>query len=74
MEVDLKGQVKLENLPDVMDIKDLMRIMNVGKATATRLIHSSGFPAFKVGRQYRIGKASFITWLNGQSLIKDVAE
>ena len=57
---------KLETCGDLMTVKDVMEIMRVGRNTAGSIIHSEGFPMFKIGNQIRISKKAFIKWIDKQ--------
>lgn len=43
---------------DVMTVKDLMDYLAVGKNTAYKLLHEGRIKYFKIGRVYKISKAS----------------
>lgn len=61
-----KKVINWEDVPLVMTVTDIMRVMQVGKDVAMRLVHSSDFPAFKAGRQYFVSRDSFIAWVKIQ--------
>ena len=44
----------LNNTKDILTIKDLQKLLNIGKNTALRLVQSGDVEAFKVGRQWRV--------------------
>ena len=52
------------NYPDVVSIKDLMTMLNIGKNTAYGLLQSGALKSIKVGKQYRIPKRFIIEYLN----------
>lgn len=54
----------IEELPLVLSIEDLCRILNIGKNTAYDLIHSGQIKHLRVGRQIRISKSAFWDYLN----------
>lgn len=51
-------------LPLVMTPGDIAEALRISRNTAYELVHREGFPAFQVGRQYRIGGEQFMRWLN----------
>lgn len=57
------NQMEREELPDMLTVKDIQKIMRVSINVAYGLIHSKAFPVIKIGNFYRIPKDSFYTWL-----------
>ena len=51
------------NLPETMTVKDLIRFLNISQPKAYELVNSKGFPAFRVGRNYRINTAKLLTMI-----------
>lgn len=51
-------------LPLVLTVKDIAVILGISRNTAYELVHSQGFPAFQVGKQYRIYRDKFLDWLD----------
>ena len=39
-----------DELPLVLDVADIQRIMGISRVTAYELVHTPGFPAFRSGR------------------------
>ena len=58
---------RIEDLPLVLTPADIAEILGISRNTAYELIHSDGFPIFRVGKQYRIGRKQFLTWLDSQA-------
>lgn len=56
-----------EALPLVLTPMDVATVLGISRNTAYELIHSEEFPAFRVGKQYRISRDRFIAWLNGEA-------
>ncbi|AWS24607.1 TPA: helix-turn-helix domain-containing protein [Clostridium perfringens] len=50
-------------MPVILDIKDIMRILRIGKNTALDLMHTEGFPSFKIGGKWLIHQDKFNEWL-----------
>ena len=48
----------LNNTKDILTLKDLQKLLHIGKNTALRLVQSGEIEAFKVGNQWRILKGS----------------
>ena len=43
-----------EDLPLVLDVADIQRIMGISRASAYELVHTPGFPAFRRGRLIKV--------------------
>ena len=54
--------VMFRGYPDVVDIKQLCEMLNIGKNTAYELIHSGKLKYVKIGRQIRISKREIIKY------------
>ena len=54
----------LNNTKDILTLKDLQELLNIGKNTALRLVQSGEIEAFRVGNQWRIAKDSIIKYIN----------
>lgn len=53
----------LENLPDVVTVKELADFIKVSTQTVVRAIKSGKLKAFKVGKDWRIEREAAIEWL-----------
>lgn len=58
---------KIEELPLVLTPADIAAVLNISRNTAYEVIHSAGFPLFRVGKQYRVSRERFMAWLNGEA-------
>ena len=54
----------LNNTKDILTIKDLQKLLNIGRYTALRLVHSGDVEAFKVDRQWRVTRESVSRYIN----------
>ena len=45
-----------DELPLVLDVADIQRIMGISRVTAYELVHTPGFPAFRSGRLIKVSK------------------
>lgn len=54
-----------KNFPDVVDIKDLMKMLHIGRNLAYRLVADKVIPSRKVGRTYLISKIAVINYVLG---------
>ena len=48
----------LNNTKDILTLKELQELLNIGKNTALRLVQSGEVEAFRVGKQWRVSKES----------------
>ncbi|MGB9866936.1 MAG: helix-turn-helix domain-containing protein [Bacillota bacterium] len=53
-------------LPAVLTVRQLQRILQVGKGTAYELLHRADFPKIKVGRVWRVPVDGLARWLAEQ--------
>ena len=56
----------LNELPEILEISDLMYYLGISRSGAYRLVRKKGFPAFKLLGRYTIQKSSLIKWLARQ--------
>lgn len=54
----------LDEMPLIMTVTDVGRIMGISKVKAYELVKTDGFPIIKVGRRITIPKPAFERWLN----------
>lgn len=52
-----------EELPAILTVRDLARLLMVGINTAYRLLRNGEIRSIKVGRQYRIPRSSILSYL-----------
>lgn len=56
-----------ENLPLVLTPKDVATVLGISRNKVYEVIHAQDFPAFQIGKQYRVHREQFLQWLNGSS-------
>ena len=56
---DKKRLNSYEDLPLVLDVADIQRIMGISRASAYELVHTPSFPAFRRGRLIKVSKIAF---------------
>ena len=54
---------KNEELPVMLKVEDVARILGIGIAGAHDLVRAPGFPALYIGRRIRIPKEDFFRWI-----------
>ena len=57
----------LNNTKDILTIKDLQKLLHIGRNTALRLVQGGEIEGFKVGRQWRVAKMSIAKYINRYS-------
>ena len=55
-----------DNLPLVLHVKDLMKVLSVSHNTAYALVRSGQIRSVRMGRSYRIPKDAVIEYLNSK--------
>ena len=54
---------------EILTVKEIQSILRIGQVNAYQLIRTPGFPVIKIGRAYRIPRASFYDWLSRQHCV-----
>lgn len=54
---------------DLIGIEDVMKMLGIGRVTATRLLNTDGCPTLprKKGSPYLVEKEAFVRWLTRRS-------
>ena len=60
-------RVNADELPLVLTPMDIAAVLGISRNIAYEVIHSKGFPAFRVGKQYRVSRERFLTWLDSET-------
>lgn len=60
----MRKNMRLDVLPDVMQVEDVMAFLHIGRNTMYQLLKTGEFPALKIERQYRIPKKYLLSYLN----------
>ena len=58
-----KRLTSYDDLPLVLDVADIQRIMGISRVSAYELVHTPGFPAFRSGRLIKVSKKAFFDWM-----------
>ena len=53
-----------ETIPDVIDAKQLAKVLRISKAGAYNLLSSPDFPTLRIGGRKLVMKNELVTWLN----------
>ena len=54
MKIAMERLQEMDSLPAVLKPSDVAKALGVSRNTAYETVHSTGFPSFKVGKQYRV--------------------
>ncbi len=57
-------------LPVILTPQDISKLLGISRNKTYEVIHSAGFPSFRVGKQYRIHREKFLAWI---STVQEVA-
>lgn len=53
-----------DELPLVMTAKDIAGYLNISLTLSYNVMNSKGFPVMKLGKQLRVTRDNFLSWLN----------
>lgn len=56
-----------ENMPDVMDVKQLAQALHLSRASAYNLMNNPSFPTLLIGGRKLVMKQDLITWLKSRT-------
>lgn len=62
-----------DTLPLILTPSDIADVMKLSRNKTYEIIHSESFPAFRVGKQYRVYREHFLAWLENRNSDKQVA-
>lgn len=65
-DTNMKNSINiLESYPDVLDVRDIKQIMNIGQRQAYELCNSGQFHVARAGTRIKVAKSVFLNWLEG---------
>lgn len=70
---NMAGIKSADTLPLILTPLDIAEVLALSRNTVYELLHSADFPAFKVGKQYRVSREKFLVWLDTVSENKNIA-
>ena len=59
----VEGNAMFANAPDVLTVRQVAELLNIGRNTAYELVRSGGIKSVTVGRQIRISKESVLEFM-----------
>lgn len=60
-----------EDLPIVLDAKDLQRILPIGHNGSYALLNDPGFPSLRIGKKLMVSRTALKAWIECQSQRKE---
>ena len=63
--------VNADELPLVLTPMDIAAVLGISRNTAYELLHSTSFPAVRVGKQFRVTRERFLIWLDSKTGLKE---
>ena len=64
---NIKQNRHICSYPDLMTVKDIQDVLQIGRSMAYKLLQSGQLRALRIGSTYRIPKANLIDYINGNS-------
>ncbi|GIO33676.1 hypothetical protein J2TS6_48170 [Paenibacillus albilobatus] len=56
---------QLEDLPEVLEVADIQKFLDIGRNQAYDLCNSGQFYTLRIGRSIKIPKQPFVNWFLG---------
>ena len=63
-DINKNNQELFTNYPDILSVAQLMKILQIGRILAYKLIEEKKIKALKIGREYKIIKKSVLEFIN----------
>ena len=63
----MDGSVQTIELPKLLTVSETQSYLGVSKNTLYSLLQQRDFPAFKVGREWRVDSQKLYVWIDKQS-------
>ena len=60
---NLLGFLQNKQLPEVLHVEDVEKILRISHYTCLELIKKQEFPSFKIGRFHKVPRDEFFRWL-----------
>ena len=55
---------------NILTTKDVQELLKLNNRQAKALMRTDGFPAFKIGREYRVSEDDLVDWIGAKPNIK----
>ncbi len=56
-----------EELPLMLSVPQVAKVLNISRAGAYELAHSSGFPSLRIGTRIVVPKGKLIAWIDANT-------
>jgi excisionase family DNA binding protein len=63
----MQASMKAAELPLVLTVSDIQRMLGISRVTAYELVHRQDFPIVRIGRVIRVPRDAFLRWLETQA-------
>jgi len=67
MEMEKVAVKDVMDLPVVLTMKHVQRVLDVSRPIAYELAHRQGFPVVRFGRAIRVPREAFLAWLRREA-------
>jgi excisionase family DNA binding protein len=68
MEVVVMTEEEFNDLPMILKVSDIQKVLGIGKNAAYELVYQKNFPVLKLGeRKIRIPKDRFVEWIKANT-------
>ena len=57
--------IDIDNLPPILRVEDLQRVLDIGHNSAYALVRSGQIRSVKIGRQVRVPRKAVLEFMNG---------
>lgn len=71
MKLEIDKNIIFQDYPDVVSIKDLQKMLGIGRNKAYELLRDNTIQSIKIGRDYKIPKIYVIKYLNERLATQD---
>ncbi|MGH7283565.1 MAG: helix-turn-helix domain-containing protein [Polyangiaceae bacterium] len=67
-ETEINNAITIEQLPEVLTVNEVARLLRVNRKTVYRAIERGEFPcARRIGNTIRVARDAMLRWLDGQA-------
>lgn len=60
----------IDELPSVLDVKELTAFLGISRAGAYNLLHRADFPTLHIGSRMMVTKENLLTWMERNTNIQ----
>lgn len=63
-EMEQEKYKRYDDLPLMLSVPELAKVLNISRAGAYELVHMAGFPSLKIGARIVVPKEKLIAWID----------